>query len=82
MTVGFAIRNYERPLSLLRPTYVVTDVLLLGPGDEGALPPLHGELAGVGGHSLAVTVRVYLVASSLPTGAVAGPAIWKVIIID
>ena len=30
--------------------YILADVLFLSPGDEGALPPVHRQLAGVGAH--------------------------------
>ena len=48
----FLIKHYS---------YIVSDVLLLSPGEESALGALHGQLAGVGRHSLAVSVVLHLV---------------------
>ena len=39
-------------------SYIVSDMLLLSPGHHG---PLHWQLAGVGGHTVAVAVGVDLV---------------------
>jgi len=64
--------------------YILGDMLLLSPRDEGVLPaaPLHGQLAGVGRDSIAVPVGVTCVATPgtravrLLTGIVTHHVLW------
>ena len=51
-------------------TYIVTDVLFLCSRHQSGLPTLHGELAGVGRDSFAVSVGVELIDPALLTIAV------------
>ena len=51
-------------------TYIMTDVLFLCSRHQGRLPTIHGELAGVGRDSFAVSVGVELIDPALLTIAV------------
>ena len=48
-------------------TYIMTDVLFLCSRHQGRLPTIHGELAGVGRDSFAVSVGVELIDPALLT---------------